>query len=354
MNDTRRQMNESDVREDVAMPLLRSLGYATGTVNDIIREKTLTYEKDFLGRKKPTDAPLRGRADYILTVLGAGSWTLEIKAEGIDIDIDAIEQAITYARHPQVSGSYAAILNGKRLVVFHNTQRSTDAPLIDLLVTNPTELAKQLENTLSPIAIRHDCSPPIVDLDMSLATGFRSSAQIKKGSVIYEDFSWQSNVTLPPDAVSQLNEACRRMSGMTVSATGGRIARDKQSRIRARLDWAFPNEDLRKFAQDKIGEMEYVSLSPTVSDDPASPTVFHVVGKVHIETGDSVFDIISWSTNVSNLDAVMVYAGQATGFLKDGLFQGIAEARYEMQFPLIPGLQIVYTGHGKFQFHVLR
>jgi hypothetical protein len=43
-------------------------------------------------------------------VLGAGSWTLEIKAENVDIDRDAIEQAITYARHPQVSGSYAPTL----------------------------------------------------------------------------------------------------------------------------------------------------------------------------------------------------------------------------------------------------
>jgi hypothetical protein len=350
----KRPMNESDVREDVAMPLLRALGYGAGTANDIVREKILTYEKDFLGRKKPTDTPLRGRADYILTVLGAGSWTLEVKAEGIDIDIDAIEQAISYARHPQVSGSYAAILNGKRLVVFHNTQRSTDIPLIDLPVTSPTDLAQRLQSTLSPIAIRHDCSPPIVDMDMPLAAGFRSSAHIKKGSVNYKGFSWQSNVTLPADAAHQLNETCRRMSGMTVSATGGQIVRDKQSRIRATLDWAFPNEDLRKFAQDKIGEMEYISLSPTISDDPANPTVFHVVGKVRIESGDSIFDIISWSTKVSNLDAVMAYAGQATGFLKDGLFQGVTEARYEMRFPLIPGLQVVYTGQGKFEFQVLR
>jgi hypothetical protein len=73
MIEARRPLNEADVREDVAMPLLRRLGYATGTANDIIREKTLEYPNSFLGRKKKTDPPLRGRADYILTVLGAGS-----------------------------------------------------------------------------------------------------------------------------------------------------------------------------------------------------------------------------------------------------------------------------------------
>jgi hypothetical protein len=180
MSVAKRTMNEADVREDVAMPLLRALGYAAGTANDIIREKALSYSNSFLGRKKKTDPPLRGRADYILTVLGAGSWTLEIKAEQVEIDQDAVEQALTYARHPQVSGSYAAVLNGKRFVVFHNTQRSDEPPLIDLPVEKIDGLAKALENTLSPNAIRADCSPPKVDLEMPLAPGLRSSATIAK------------------------------------------------------------------------------------------------------------------------------------------------------------------------------
>jgi hypothetical protein len=72
-------MNEADVREEVAMPLLRALGYEMGSANDIIREKSLEYSNNFLGRKKKTDPPLRGRADYILTVLGAGAWALEMR-----------------------------------------------------------------------------------------------------------------------------------------------------------------------------------------------------------------------------------------------------------------------------------
>ena len=168
MPETKRKMNEADVREDVAMPLLRALGYAAGTANDILREKTLEYSSEFLGRKKKTDQPLRGRADYVLTVLGAGSWTLEIKAEEVEIDRDAIEQAITYARHPEVAGSYAAVLNGRRFVAFHNTQRSDEAPLIDLPDESIIQLATALESTLSPNSVRQDCSPPKVDLEMPL------------------------------------------------------------------------------------------------------------------------------------------------------------------------------------------
>jgi hypothetical protein len=39
MTEASRTMNEADVREDVAMPLLRALAYTAGTANDIDREK---------------------------------------------------------------------------------------------------------------------------------------------------------------------------------------------------------------------------------------------------------------------------------------------------------------------------
>ncbi|WP_172841944.1 type I restriction enzyme HsdR N-terminal domain-containing protein [Bradyrhizobium lablabi] len=355
MIDATRKMNEADVREDVAMPLLRALGYAAGTANDIIREKALEYPNNFLGRKKKADPPLRGRADYILTVLGAGSWTLEIKAEEVEIDRDAIEQAITYARHPQVSGSYAAVLNGRRFVAFHNTQRSDEPLLIDLPVAEITELAKALENTLSPHAVRQNCSPPKVDLEMPLAAGLRSSATISKASILYDRFSWRSNIPVPKEAVATLDESCRRMSGLRVSASGGWIKRDERSRITAKLEWLFPNDDLRKFAEQKqIADMEYVCLTSTLSEDPLKPTIFHIVGKIDIEAGDSLFDMATWRTKIAGIDAVLAYGGQATGFLEAGIFQGTVEAKYEITFPTMPALRIIQSGFGKLELSILR
>ena len=132
--------NETDVREEIASPFLAVLGYKRGTCNDIARELVLTYERQFLGTKKPTDPPLRGRADYVLTVIGAGRWVLETKAPNEPIDGDAIEQAMTYARHPEVSASYSVVLNGVRLTVHHASQASTEAPLVDLPVLNQSHL----------------------------------------------------------------------------------------------------------------------------------------------------------------------------------------------------------------------
>lgn len=337
------------------MPLLLALGYAAGTVNDIIREKALAYSHSFLGRKKKTDPPLRGRADYILTVLGAGSWTLEIKAEFAEIDRDAIEQAITYARHPEVSGAYAAVLNGRRFVVFHNTQRSDETPLIDVPVGTTAELANALKNTLSPTAIRLDCSPPKVDLETPLASELRSNATIAKATILYNRFVWHSNQAISHEASAILDETCRRMSGLHVNASGGWIRRDEQSRIIAKPEWLFPNDELKKFAEQKqFAEIEYVCLGSTLSENPLAPSIFHVIGSVNIDAGDALFDIVTWTTKFANLDAVLTYGGQVTGFLEDGVFRGIVEAKYEMVFPAMPSLRIVHNGTGKLELYVLR
>ena len=50
-------MNETDVREEIVRPLLKRLGYQHGTEANIITEKTLRYERAFLGRKNPKRDP---------------------------------------------------------------------------------------------------------------------------------------------------------------------------------------------------------------------------------------------------------------------------------------------------------
>lgn len=347
-------MNEADVREDVAMPLLAKLGYAFGTANDIVREKTLEYPYDLLGRRKKSDPSLRGRADYILTVLGAGSWTLEIKAEDVEIDREAIEQAITYARHPQVAGSYAAILNGRRFVVFHNVQRSDESPIIDLPVECVADLAAALEGTLSPASIRRDYAPPKVDLEMPLAKGFRSTARLSDASILYDKFEWRSNVDITKEAEANLSETCRRMSGLRVSASSGQIWRDGRSRVVAKLNWNFPNDELRKFAETKqFLNMEYVCLSSTLSEDPLKPSIFHVIGDFNVDEGDTLFDLATWKTQVAGLDAVIAYSGQLTGHLASGAFEGVVEAKYETTFPVTPTVRITTFGSGRLHMSML-
>jgi hypothetical protein len=337
--------NESDVREDIAAPFLAALGYKRGTANDIAREVSLVYERQFLGRKKATDQPLRGRADYILTVAGAGRWVLEIKAPKEPIDINAIEQTITYARHPEVSATYAVVLNGHRLTVHHASQKSTDNPIVDLVVHDPEALARKLEGFLSPAAIRRDCSPPRVDLELPLAEGLRSSAIIRGGHIRYDASRWSSSGQVPSFIKAQLqahfDDLCKKFEGFQVTVTGGSVARDEQSRIRAKLSLAMPNEALHRFALDKhLLELEYVALAQRISENPESPTVFDVVGAMSIQRGEQMYDLMQWRAITSEIDMQMQFQGQALGYIANRVFQGTVHGTYRCTFPMLPDLQI--------------
>ena len=75
-------MGETDGREEIVAPLLRHLGYRSSTINDIVREQNLRYPNLQLGRRKPTDPLLRGKADYICIAGGLVKWVIEAKTPG--------------------------------------------------------------------------------------------------------------------------------------------------------------------------------------------------------------------------------------------------------------------------------
>lgn len=342
--------NETDVREEIAAPFLAVLGYKRGTENDILREFSLAYDRIFLGRKKPNDPPLRGRADYVLSVTGAGRWVLEIKAPSVAIDQDAIDQAISYARHPEVSATYAAVLNGIRFVVFHSSQRSSERPLVDVAVVSAEKLAGELSALLSPAAIRRDCSPSHVDLGLPLAEGFRSRAEVRGGFNSFDEFMWAANFPMPAPQHALLDEMCRRMRGMRSTIVGGSVWRDEASRIRAKLNWSAPNDDLLQFAFDKnLMNAEYLSLGVDISSSGDRPTVFDVVGGLHIAEGEKLFDPIRWDVVVSGLAMSMNYRGQAIGHIDGRVFKGRFQTEYECTFPALPGMGMGLFGTGAFE-----
>jgi len=345
--------NEADIREEIAAPLLALLGYRRGSENAILREFPISYDRNFLGRKKKNDPTLRGRADYVLCVNGVGRWVLEVKSPSEDITQDDIEQAISYARHPEVSGTYTVILNGRRLLLFHNTQRSIDKPKIDIEVISPDDLSERLRGILSPDSFRRDCSPPKVDLGLPLSDGLRSSSKVIGGSISYSKFLWECNMSLPEDNKAELDETCRRLSSFRSIVTGGRVWRDDNSRIRTKLTWGQPHDLMLQFAQEKnLMDIEYVSLSETISTDPATPTVFDVVGGVNISKGETLFDIVRWDTKLAGIDTTMNFRGQALGYLEGANFSGQFQAVYESYSPAVPLFSINMYGMGTFELEL--
>lgn len=328
--------NESDVREDIAAPFFKALGYARGTENDIQREHYLRYEALQLGRKKPNDLPLGGKADYLLTVAGAGRWVLETKPPYEEIDLDVIDQTISYARHPEVCGHYAAILNGRRFVLFDRSKSSNDSPLLEIQVTTGEELAQAVESLLSPQAIRRDCGPPVVDLAKGLARGFRSRVNILGGEIVHLGGRWEFPGAIPQQVREAAVAAGNRLVGMVSGVSGGMIWRDDASRIRAKLKWVLPHKALTSFMQaSKIEDFEYVCLDNVVSDNLEKPSVFEVLGAFRLEVGQPIFSVIRWSSQIMQLPVESTVHGQAAGFLFEDKFAGMATMQQTMRLPVL-------------------
>jgi len=122
------------------------------------------------------------------------------------------------------------------------------------------------------------------------------------------------------------------------------------SRIRARLDWTLPHDELLRFAQDKkLLDAQYISLSSKVSRDQNSQTMFDVVGKVSVERGEILFDVVRWNSTVAGAAMAMTYRGQALGYIVDGHFSGRFQAEYDSTFPAMLGLNIGMFGVGTFE-----
>jgi hypothetical protein len=319
--------NEQDVREEIATPLLKLLGYESGTANDISREHRLRYTAMQLGHKKSNDAPLPlgGNADYMLTIAGAGRWILETKPPDQNITADDVDQTVSYARHPEVSGHYAAVLNGRRFALYYSSQTSNDAPIVDLEVISIDHLANALQGLLSPLAIRRDCALPVVDLKAPLAPGFRSEAKITGGTNKHLSLNLETELLIPPPQLQMMQAQFDKIVGMQSTVKSGRIWRDNSGRIRARLAWNSPHEEMIPLLQAAhLDEFEYVCLQEEISSDPENPSVFDILAAYELKEGLVIYDILKWEARVNGFNAAVSIQGQATGYLCDGEFVGLA------------------------------
>jgi hypothetical protein len=303
-----------------------------------------------LGRKKQNDValPQGGDADYLLNVAGAGRWVLETKPPNQEITVDDVDQAISYARHPEVSGHYAAVLNGVRFVLYFSSQTSNDKPILDMAVGSGEELAKALSGLLSPSAIRRDCTSPIVDLRTPLAPGYRGEAIIVGGWNRHLAISLETRLPIPMAVMDGLNSQNAKIVGMQSNVKCGRIWRDEASRIRARLSWHPPHADMKSLLDAAhLDDFEYVCLGESISTDENNPSIFDILGAFALRQGQVSYDILHWKTQIIGMDADTVIQGQATGYLRDNNFIGIANFRSTM---MISGLLLPIIIHFSTEF----
>lgn len=326
------QLNETDVREEVITPLLRQLGYRSGTAANIIREQLLRYPKHFLGRKNPkADPELRGKADYILEVDEGVRWVIEAKAPNCTLDCNEIEQAWSYASHPEVRAVYFVLCNGRQLQVFQTDQSPVAEPLLEVAYEELDEKWTTLANLLDPAAVTADHPRQDIVVGPALGENLRSVARITNGVITYE------NNTMGARALNELQ----------LSVLSGAVERDDDGRLTVFLRTIGPSRSLQEL-NERLGlsDFEMLSTDNVLSSDASRPTVFKYSDQLILPAGEEILDITQWRKIHLPQNLRCDTNATAEGVLNDRIFAGHFENRIVYQGGVEVGLS------GKFSIHL--
>jgi hypothetical protein len=319
-------LNEADIREEVIAPLLRRLGYRSGSRNDVIREQSLRYPRLSLGRKdRQRDPELRGKADYILEVEKRLRWVIEAKPPKVGIGGDDIEQAWTYANHPEVRAIYFAICNGRTLVVYRTVEGPEVPPVLSLKYENFERNFQRLENLLGPEALSRDFPHETLDVGIPLARGLRSMARITNGMVRFE----KNNLGL------------RLLSELQMSVREGAVERDEENRMIAFLSTVGPSRSLQEL-NERLGlsKFEMISTDSQLSVNKERPTVFVYENRVILPAGERLLDLQSWKEIELPMNLTCDISASASGVFDDAVFSGI----FTTSMKYLGGLAIDMSG----------
>ncbi len=107
---------EDSVREVLALPILKALGYKTKGQNRMIRGRSLRHPFVKIGS---TEREVKIKPDYLLESHGKPLSVLDAKDPREEIKSGThTDQVYSYAIHPEVRATYFALCNGREFVVF--------------------------------------------------------------------------------------------------------------------------------------------------------------------------------------------------------------------------------------------
>lgn len=300
-------MNETDVREDIIMPLLTSLNYRKGSENDIIREQLLKYPKSSLGRKQKNDPALRGKADYICEVKNKIRWVIEAKPPSDTIDKDAIEQAHSYAVHGEIRGIFFCICNGREFKIFQTNQGPNSQAIFSCNFKNFHDKYSNIKNILSPEAIWRDHSTYEPDYGEPLAPSLRSFAKLVNGRITYKE----NSLNLPS------------FNGMIMTIIEGAVERNQSGEIEAYIKSQVPYEQLQEL-NERLGldAFTLISEDKIISNNPDKPTTFKGERDAFLPAGAKTLNLMDWSQVILPMNINVSTQTMAIGYLENQHFKG--------------------------------
>lgn len=166
---------EDAVREEIIAPILKRLGYQPSGRYRVERSKNLVHPFVHIGTRRHRVNII---PDYTLWCDDKALLVLDAKSPGEDIRRSHhVEQAYSYAIHPEVRCEHYALCNGRQLILFHINEFE---PLLVFSIKDCDSKWGELEKFLAP---RYLLKPVLrrFDPDMGLAVmklGISSEASL--------------------------------------------------------------------------------------------------------------------------------------------------------------------------------
>jgi Type I restriction enzyme R protein N terminus (HSDR_N) len=300
-------LNEADIREEIIAPLLKHLGYGSSTPNNIIREQYLTYQKLSLGKRKSSDPPLRGYADYICEAGGLVRWVIEAKPPGETLGKLALEQAWSYANHPEIHAVYFVVTNGREFKLFQTNRGPKVEALFECTYEQLEERLNALDSLLAPDAILKAHPTQLIDTGVPLGPGLRSLVRITSGGVRL--------IKCSPHIEALLQLQLRFQNGSIEGTDDGTLVTN--------LDIEFPIAAIQAINEEVgLNHMRLNTTSTLLSIDPQHPTVFESTRSILLQCGQMVLNVMNWTNVVIPENINSVIRTRATGHLVGVTFMG--------------------------------
>ena len=308
-------MNETDVREEVIAPLIKRLGYRTGTEHDVIRELGLTYSRVQLGREKASDPPLRGKADYVLEAGHRVRWVIEAKAPSAPLDGTVEAQAWSYANHPQVRAVYFLVTNGRQFRLYATNRGPDAAAIMEFAYEEIPQRFAAITGVLSPASILRDHPDVVIDDGEPLGPGLRSTVRISSGRLKVE---WMEPKIAPVDL-------------MTTNVVDGTATRRPEGGITVTYRTEVGVTPLQAFnEQIGLNLIELTTDDDVLSTDPVRPSVFRASPVFIVPKGTPSLDINTWQKGNAISDIKVEIVIEASGHLEGHDFSGRFQSTMRM------------------------
>jgi hypothetical protein len=199
---------------------------------------------------------------------------LEAKSPG-QINIDEIEQAYSYAIHPEVRAIYFCISDGYEFRIYRTDYAPDVAPIFQ---TNYDELKTTfdtLKNILSPESIRRDWSARVIDIGKPIGAGLNSLVKIESGHIGFQSNSWNIPV----------------YNALSLTVVNGAIQRDENGKLLLYLLTRSSLALQEKNSRLGLDKIEVESSDDILSSDSEKPTLFVARKTYTIPQGETALNM---------------------------------------------------------------